>query len=406
MNRKFADRLENLGTETAFAVGAEAAALSAKGEKVYPFHLGDINIRTPDNIIEAAVEAMKDGKTGYCPNAGIAPLRNALARDVGNARGLVYDQENVSVQTGGKPVIGKFIMSLMDPGDEVLYPNPGYPIYESMIKFNGGVAKPYGFIETETGFALDFEGIRENLSPRTKIFIYNNYHNPTSAESDDQEMKKLAEFCLENDLYVLSDESYFDIVYEGKGKSIASLPGMQERTVILYTFSKKFAMTGWRLGAAIGPRDIISQISRLNVNDESCTNQFVQWAAVEALTGPQDEPQRILEVLKERRDIAVDILDSIEGITVHRPNSTFYLFPNVTGAMEKLGISDVEEFRKVILDKTGVSFTTRKHFGTPLEGEKEQYVRLAYSGITKEEIKEGLAKMKNFIESTDTCATV
>jgi aspartate/methionine/tyrosine aminotransferase len=142
------------------------------------------------------------------------------------------------------------------------------------------------------------------------------------------------------------------------------------------------------------------------VNDESCTNQFVQWAAVEALTGPQDEPQRILEVLKERRDIAVDILDSIEGITVHRPNSTFYLFPNVTGAMEKLGISDVEEFRKVILDKTGVSFTTRKHFGTPLEGEKEQYVRLAYSGITKEEIKEGLAKMKNFIESTDTCATV
>jgi len=161
MNRKFADRLENLGTETAFAVGAEAAALSAKGEKVYPFHLGDLNIRTPDNIIEAAVEAMKDGKTGYCPNAGIAPLRDALARDVGNARGLVYNQENVSVQTGGKPVIGKFIMSLMDPGDEVLYPNPGYPIYESMIKFNGGVAKPYGFIETETGFALDFEGIRE-----------------------------------------------------------------------------------------------------------------------------------------------------------------------------------------------------------------------------------------------------
>lgn len=405
MNRKFAERMENLGTETAFAVGAEAAALSAKGEKVYPFHLGDLNIRTPDNIIEAASEAMEEGKTGYCPNAGIAPLREALARDVGESRGLDYGTENVSVQTGGKPVIGKFILSLMNPGDEVLYPNPGYPIYESMINFNGGVAKPYGFIETETGFDLDINCITNQLSPKTKILIYNNYHNPTSAESDDKEMEKLAELCVENDLFVLSDESYFDIVYEGKGKSIASLPGMKERTVILYTFSKKFAMTGWRLGAAIGPKDIISQISRLNVNDESCTNQFVQWAAVQALTGPQDEPRKLLDILKERRDMAVDILNSTEGIKVHRPNSTFYLFPNVTEAMKKMGVSDVEEFRKIILDKTGVSFTTRKHFGTPLEGEKEHYIRLAYSGITKDEIKEGLEKMKNFIESTNACTT-
>src|SRR6056297_101366 len=405
MSRRFADRLDKLGTETAFAVGAEAGALSAKGMKIYPFHLGDLDIGTPENIIDAAVTAMRDGKTGYCPNAGIAPLRELLAKDIGDARGIDLNKDNVSIQTGGKPVIGKFLMTLMNPGDEVLYPNPGYPIYESMINFHEGVARPYGFIETDSGFALDFDSIRKQLNPRTRIFIYNNYHNPTSAESDDAEMEELAKLCIENDLYVLSDEAYFDILYDETGKSIATLPGMQDRTVILYTFSKQFAITGWRLGAAVGPEDIISQISRFNVNDESCTNQFVQWAAVEALKGPLDETKKLLEILKERRDVAVDILNSIDGIKVHRPNSTFYLFPNVTQAMEKMGITDVEDFRKVILDKTGVSFTTRKHFGTPLPGETQNYIRLAYSGINKDEIREGLEKMKEFIESTNACTT-
>jgi aspartate/methionine/tyrosine aminotransferase len=399
----FADRISKLGTETAFAVGAEAKAMSDRGLKVYPFHLGDLDIPTPQYVVEAAIKAMKDGKTGYCATPGITPLREVLAEDVGRSRNLHLDAGNVSIQTGGKPVIGKFIMALMNQGDEVLYPNPGYPIYSSLINFHGGIGKPYGFIEEKDGFALDFESIEKQITPKTKIIIYNNYHNPTSAESDPEEMKKLAELCVKHDLYVMSDEAYFDILYNGTGNSIASLPGMAKRTVILYTFSKKFAMTGWRLGAAIGPEEIISIISKLNVNDESCSNHFVQWAAVEAIKGSDDFHKKMLDTLRERRDTAVDILNSMDGVKVHRPNSTFYLFPNVTGAMKNIGIESVEDFRKLLLDKTGVSFTTRNHFGAPLSSETQKYIRLAYSGISKDEIREGLGKMKEFMESVSPC---
>lgn len=393
-----AKRMEVLGTETAFAVGAEATDLASKGVKVYPFHLGDLDMLTPKHIREAASRAMDEGKTGYCPNAGIAPLREALAEDIGGARGLSLDGGNVSVQPGGKPVIGKFIMAFMDRGDEVLYPNPGFPIYESMIRFHGGKPKPYGFIERENGFALDFESIERQITPATKLFIYNNYHNPTSAASDDTEMKRLAELCIKHDLIVLSDESYFDILFEGPAESIASLPGMFERTVILYTFSKKFAMTGWRLGAAVGPENLVSTISRFNVNDESCTAQFIQWAGVAALKGPLDEYQEMMSTLRERRDVAVEILDSMKGVRVVKPQSTFYLFPNVTGAMDHLGTKTVEEFRKKVLDETGVSFTTRNHFGSPLAGENQSYIRLAYSGIGVEDIREGLGRMKELLD--------
>ena len=394
----FAKRMSLLGTETAFAVGAEAAELASKGVKVYPFHLGDLDFQTPEHIRKAAFRALEEGKTGYCPNAGIRPLREALARDVGCARGLSLNVENISVQPGGKPVIGKFVMAFMDPGDEVLYPNPGYPIYESMILFHGGVAKPYEFLETESGFAIDFESMERQITPATKLLIYNNYHNPTSAASDEAEMENLAKFCVEHDLAVLSDEAYFDILYDGKGKSIASLPGMFERTLILYTFSKKFAMTGWRLGAAIGPKNMVEKISQFNVNDESCTTQFVQWAGVAALEGPLDEYRKMMKILKERRDAAVDLLNSMKGVHVSRPESTFYLYPNVTEAMSRLGVETVEEFREKVLEETGVSFTTRNHFGSPLEGETQSYIRLAYSGIGVDDIREGLSRMKDLLD--------
>lgn len=387
-----------LGTETAFAVGAEAAELASRGVKVYPFHLGDLDFQTPEHIRKAAFRALEEGKSGYCPNAGISPLREALARDVGCARGLSLNVENISVQPGGKPVIGKFVMAFMDPGDEVLYPNPGYPIYESMIRFHGGVAKPYEFLETESGFALDFESMERQITPATKLLIYNNYHNPTSAASDEAEMENLAKFCVEHDLAVLSDEAYFDILYDGEGKSIASLPGMFERTLILYTFSKKFAMTGWRLGAAIGPKNMVEKISQFNVNDESCTTQFVQWAGVAALEGPLDEYRKMMKILKERRDAAVDLLNSMKGVHVSRPESTFYLYPNVTEAMSRLGVETVEEFREKVLEETGVSFTTRNHFGSPLEGETQSYIRLAYSGIGVDDIREGLSRMKDLLD--------
>jgi aspartate/methionine/tyrosine aminotransferase len=398
---RIAERMSRLGTETAFSVSLEARGLACKGKKIYPFHLGDMNIRTPKKIIDAARKAMEDGKTGYCPSAGIPELREALAKDMSSSRGIKLTAKNVSIQTGGKPVIMKFIMAFMNPGDEVLYPNPGYPIYESQIRFHGGVAKPYGFRMSAKGFSLDMERLDNLVTPKTKLFIFNNYHNPMGAESDPAEMNRITEFCKRHDLLVLSDEAYFDITYDGKPKSLVSYPGMAERTLILYTFSKKFAMTGWRLGAAVGPEWMIEQINRLNVNDESCSNHFIQWAAVEALKNTQKETQQIISTLRKRRDLACMMLNTIKGIRVFKPNSTFYVFPDVTEAMRSLGFTDVEKFRKFMLETTGVSFCTRRHFGTPLDDEKHEFIRLAYSGIDLKDIREGLAKMKSAIENPE-----
>jgi aspartate/methionine/tyrosine aminotransferase len=394
-----AKRIQKLGTETAFAVSAEAAAFAAKGNKVYPFHLGDMNILTPANVMEAAIKAMRDGKTGYCPNAGIPQLREVLAADVSASRGVPYTMENVAIQPGGKPTIGKFILALMNPGDEVLYPNPGYPIYESQIEFNGGIAVPYSYLEGQDNFEIDMDALASKITPKTKLLILNDLQNPTGAECSMAELDKLAALVRKHSLFVLCDEAYFDIRYAGKSTSFASLPDMAERSVILYTFSKKFAMTGWRLGATIGPKEIIDVIAKLNVNDESCPNHFIQYGAIEGLTGDQTEAKQILDTLKERRDTAVNILNSIEGVHCFRPNATFYLFPNVTAAMQNKNLSDYDAFRKKVLSETGVSFCTRLHFGRPLAGEDNYYIRLAYSGIDTAEIKEGLEKFKAFIES-------
>ena len=396
---RIAERISRLGTETAFAVSAEAAAFAAKGNKVYPFHIGDMNIITPANVIEASFKAIKDGKTGYCPNYGIPKLREVLAADVSASHGISYTMENVAVQPGGKPTINKFFLALMNPGDEVLYPNPGYPIYESQIEFHGGKAVPYGYIEGKKNFVLDLDAIEAKITPRTRILVLNDLQNPTGAECSTEEFEKLAELILKHDLYVLCDEAYFDIRYEGKSSSFAALPDMAERCVILYTFSKKFAMTGWRLGAAIGPKEIIDIIAKLNVNDESCANHFIQYGAIEGLTGDQTEAKQILTTLKERRDMTVDILNSVEGVRCFRPNATFYLFPNITEAMKKKDLTDYDSFRIALLHETGVSVCTRLHFGRALEGEKDFYIRLAYSGIDTSEIREGLAKFKAFIES-------
>jgi aspartate/methionine/tyrosine aminotransferase len=396
---KIAKRISRLGTETAFAVSAEAAAFAAKGNKVYPFHLGDMNILTPANVMEAAIKAMKDGKTGYCPNAGVPRLREILAADVSASRGIEYSMENVAIQPGGKPTIGKFILALMNPGDEVLYPNPGYPIYESQIEFHGGKAVPYSYVEGTDNFEIDIEMIEKKITPKTKLLIVNDLQNPTGAECSGAELKKLAEIVHKHKLFVLCDEAYFDIRYEGKSTSLASLPDMAQRCVILYTFSKKFAMTGWRLGAAIGPKPVIDVFAKLNVNDESCSNHFIQYAAIEGLTGDQTEVKQILRTLKERRDAAVDILNSIEGVRCFRPNATLYLYPNITGVMEKKGFTDYDSLRKAFLHNTGVSVCTRLHFGRALPGEKDFYIRLAYSGIDKPEIMEALGKLKNYIES-------
>jgi len=392
-----AERMSRIGTETAFAVSLEASQLARQGKKIYPFHLGDMNIITPTNVMDAAVEAMKKGKTGYSPTAGIPELREALAKDISASRKLNLTADHVSIQPGGKPTIGKFIMVAMNPGDKVLYPNPGYPIYESQIEFHGGVGMPYGYQEGKDGFILDLKAIRKDMQAGAKILIYNNYQNPTGASSPKEEMEELARLAVKNDLFVLSDEAYFDIRYSGEPMSIASLPGMAERTVILYTFSKKFAMTGWRLGAAVGPVKFIEHISKINVNDESCSNHFIQYGALAGLQGSNAGPDSIIATLKERRDVLVERLNAIPGIKCFKPEATFYLFPNVTGAMQRKGVKDVEEFRKLCLHETGVSFCTRRHFGRPLPGETQQYVRFAYSGIDVSQINEGMAKVAEFL---------
>ncbi|MBV7334907.1 aminotransferase class I/II-fold pyridoxal phosphate-dependent enzyme [Chloroflexi bacterium TSY] len=396
---KLANQLSKLGTETAFAVSGAAAAWAAKGNKVYSFHLGDMNLPTPQNIVDAAQKAIHDGFTGYCPGAGIPELRAVLADDVGSKRQARYSAEQVSIQPGGKPVIGKFLAAVMDPGDEVLYPNPGYPIYESQIEYQGGVAIPYGYLETDTGFALDMDAIRASMTDQTKALIYNNYQNPNGAQSSREEMEALAELAVEHDLWVLSDDAYYEILYTGDPISIVNLPGMQERTVILYTCSKRFAMTGWRLGAAIGPENVIEVINKLNTNAESCTTHFIQRAMVEAIQGDPSGPDAILETLHERRDAAVAGLNAIDGVSIAAPNSTFYLFPNVTKVMERKGFQEVNQLMDEALTKANVSFCTRNHFGRPVPGEKEYYIRFAYSGIDVPEIEEGLQRLKEYFEA-------
>lgn len=396
MSMKLADRVNNLGTETAFLVASQAAAYAAAGNRVFPFHLGDLNLPTPPNIIEAAYRAMKDGRTGYTPNGGLSQLRELLAEDFNRTRGTSFVSDNVAVQPGGKPVISKFLLTLMNPGDEVLYPNPGFPIYESQIEFHGGVAVPYGTIPGDGNFTFDLDGLESAITDRTKILIINDLHNPTSAECRPEDRRKLAELAVKYDLMVLLDEAYFDVRYDGKSASIISEPGMIERSVVLYTFSKRFAMTGWRLGAAFGPKQIIEVIVKLNVNDESCTNHFVQYAALEAMTGDQAEVLHILHVLRKRRDLCVDMLNDMEGVFCYRPNATFYLYPDVTEAMKNKGFSEYQDFLQSVLEHTGVSMCARVHFGSPLPGETARYVRLAYSGIGVSDIEEGLGRLKSY----------
>ncbi len=398
-NIRLADRLKRLGTETAFAVSAEAAAFAAKGNRVYPFHLGDMNITTPQNIIDATYKAMKDGKTGYCPNYGIPKLRELLAEDINRSHGTRYTMENVVIEPGGKPTISKFFLAMMNPGDEVLYPNPGYPIYESQIEFHGGVAVPYSYKEGESNYEIDIDALLELITPKTRLLVLNDLQNPTGAEASPQDLARLAELVRKHNLFVLCDEAYFDMRYSGKSRSLASLPGMADRCLILYTFSKKYAMTGWRLGAAVGPKLLVDEIAKLNVNDESCSNHFIQYGAIEALTGDQSGHNRIIGILKQRRDRAVEILNSIDGVKCFRPEATFYLFPNVTKLMQRKGLTNYDTFRTTVLRETGVSFCTRRHFGRPLEGESQYYIRLAYSGINLADIEEGLAKFKAYAES-------
>lgn len=389
-----ADRLGRLGTETAYAVALEAGKIKASGKKIYPFHIGDLNFATPQVVKDSCKQAIDDGYTGYCAAAGIPSLRQALANHYNDVFGLDYAVENVSVQSGGKPGIGKFLMCVCNEGDEVLFPSPGYPIYESMAKFLNTKAVPYLYKETGEGtFALDVDELRAKVTPRTKAIFVNNFQNPMGVAHSREELQAIADLCIEKDLYCFSDDPYYQIVFSDFDTQdfvhIASLPGMLNRTVCGYTFSKSFAMTGWRLGGVLGPKWVIDQVTKINTNDEACTTHFVQVAGVTALTHPEAKKFTVdmVSELEQRRDVLAAELNSVPGFHAITPKATFYMMANVTKAMQAMGIADIEVFRSRVLADTGVSFCTRAHFGTPTPGETNMYVRFAFSGVTVEQIK-------------------
>lgn len=396
---KLANHLSRLGTETAFAVSEMAARHAAGGNRVFAFHLGDIALPPPTAMIDAVARAVRDGHDGYCPGAGLPALRAQLARVLGEERELTFTPEQVSVQPGGKPVIGKFLASVMNAGDEVLYPLPGFPIYESQIRYQGGVAVPYHYRAGGDGMKLDMESLRAAITPRTRALIYNDCHNPTGAAADADEMDAVAELAVRHNLWVLSDEAYANIRFDGaKLRSIAGARGMRERTVILFTCSKQFAMTGWRVGAAIGPPEVIAAISKFNTNAESCTTHFIQHALAETLQDAGDVSTLIaptVSTLHARRDLMVDAMNAIDGITVTAPPSAFYIYADAAKILARKQLPNADALMRKSLTHTGMSFCTGEHFGEPPD---TKFIRLAFSAADDATIRDGLAAWKRWVE--------
>ncbi|MHB1293433.1 MAG: pyridoxal phosphate-dependent aminotransferase [Anaerolineae bacterium] len=367
---KLAERMSRLGTESAFEVLVKARALEAKGKNIVHLEIGEPDFDTPANIIDAACTALQKGATHYTAASGIPELREAIARAASCGRGPV-DPAQVVVTPGAKPIMFYVIMALAEPGTEIIYPNPGFPIYESMINFMGAKAVPLPLRE-ERDFRFDVDELRSLVTDRTRLIILNSPQNPTGGYLEKSDLAAIAEICVERDIPVLSDEVYEHIMYEGEFTSIASFPGMStnERTILLHGFSKTYAMTGWRLGYGVMPTDLAAHISRLMVNSNSCTNAATQWAGVEALTGPQDSVAKMVKAFKERRDVIVDGLNAIPGISCVRPKGAFYVFPNIKGT----GM-DSRTCESFLLNEAGVAGLSGTAFGSYGEG----YLRLSYA---------------------------
>jgi len=366
---RLAERMSRLGTETAFEVLARARALEAQGRQVIHLEIGEPDFATPKHIIEAAVQALYSGHTHYTPAAGVPALRQAIARHISQSRGIEVRPENVVVTPGAKPIMFFTILALLQAGDEAIYPNPGFPIYESMINFVGAtpVALP---LRENNGFRFDPDEFRSLISDRTRLIILNSPHNPTGGILTKADLEVVAEAARERDIMVLSDEIYERIRYDGEHVSIASLPGMQERTILLDGFSKTYAMTGWRLGYGVMPQDLAAQITTLMVNSNSCTSAFGQQAAISALEGPQDAVAAMVAAFRERREVIVEGLNRIPGFRCARPAGAFYVFPNVEGTgMPSKQLADY------LLQEAGVAVLDGGCFGRYGTG----YLRLSYA---------------------------
>ena len=385
---KLARRMSRLGTETAFEVLAKAHKLEAQGNNIIHLDIGEPDFNTPSNITSAGRQALTDGFTSYNPSPGYNDLREVIASEVSKTRNISVDSGNVVVTPGGKPIMFFVMMALIESGDEVLYPNPGFPIYESMIEFCGGKAVPMQLHESRN-FNIDVEEVRSQVTANTKLMIINSPNNPCGSVITDSDLEKLANIAEENDITVLSDEIYIRFLYEGIYKSISSFPGMMDRTIILDGFSKTYSMTGWRIGYGIFPNDLVEPISRLVTNSVSCTASFTQMAAIEAIKGSQAEPNNMVQEFKKRRDIVVKGLNDIPGIKCAVPQGAFYAFPNIKGT----GLTS-SDFANKILQEAGVAVLAGESFGKFGSG----YIRISFANST-ENLVEAIDRIKTFLNS-------
>ena len=383
---KLAERMGRLGTETAFEVLAKARRLEAEGVDVIHLEIGEPDFDTPRNIIRAGAKALEEGYTHYNPSPGFPEVRERIAQEISRTRGISVTGENVVVTPGGKPIMFFAMLALVDPGDEVLYPNPGFPIYESMIRFVGGVPAPMRLHESRE-FNIDVAEVASLVTPRTKLMIVNSPNNPCGSVIPREDLESLADLAKENDITVLSDEIYSRFLYQGEHYSIASFPGMRDRTIILDGFSKTYAMTGWRIGFGVMPLELVEPISRLATNSVSCTASFTQIAAIEALEGPQEAAHAMVAEFRKRCDLIVEGLNGIDGIRCTTPQGAFYAFPSV----EDTGMPS-REFADRLLEEAGVACLAGESFGQYGKG----YVRFSFAN-SAENLQRALERIDRFV---------
>ena len=383
-----AERVTRLNGESAFAILSKAKALEAQGMDVIHLEIGQPDFQTPSNIMEAADRAMANGCTGYSPTLGFNELRQAVADYVKKYKDVDAGLENVAIVPGGKPTMFFTMMTLVRPGDEVIYPNPGFPIYESCIKFAEGVPVPLP-ITAENDFRLDIEKFKSLITPKTKLIIINSPGNPTGGVFEKEDILAMAEVLRDRpDIFILSDEIYDRLVFDGKTFSIASLPEFRDRTLVLDGFSKSYSMTGWRIGYCVANEEIIKRFELLMVNSVSCTCSFTQMGALEALTGSQDSVDRMREEFRKRRDWLVEALNNIDGIECRLPRGAFYAFPDISS----FGLTS-KEFADRLLNEEGVALAWGTSFGEYGEG----HIRISYA-TSLENLKEAVKRIRRFTQ--------
>lgn len=385
---RFAKRMARLGTETAFEVLARARQLEAQGKHIIHLEIGEPDFDTPAFIVDEAINSLRRGRTHYSPAAGIRELRQVIAEDVARTRGVAVHPENVVVTPGAKPIMFFALLALIDPDDEVIYPNPGFPIYESVIEFSGAkaVALP---LKEEKGFRFDIADLEALITDRTRLLVLNSPANPTGGVMTHDDIKAVAEIARKRNLLILSDEIYKDILYDGKHASILSEPGMLERTILLDGFSKTYAMTGWRLGYGVMPEPLAQHVARLMINSNSCTSTFTQDAGIAALQGSRTEVKGFIAEFRKRRDLMVAGLNKINGVSCITPHGAFYCFPNV----KKVPMPG-NQLAERLLNEAGVAVLSGTAFGKYGDG----YLRLSYANSV-ENIQTGLERIAKTIAS-------